>query len=220
MPDIIVTIPAHNEAATIGQVIGGVRETMPDARIQVVCNACADDTAIVAQRCGAIIYDTPVGGLANAFRMEMEHISGNDIIVHIDADGQYDPAEIPLLVEWIYKGYDLVLGNRLNKKLKKKKVVRYILNKMGSMAYSFMLLRWIPDMTTGFRAFTPEVAKLPIISDYTYTQEQVWRAIKNGFKVKSVPITFYRRPVGDSRLVSSASSYLMRSFKDFRRFAL
>lgn len=223
MPSVIVTIPAHNEAATIEQVIEGVKAVMRGATIQVVCNACSDNTAVLAERCGATVFDTTMCGLANAFRMEMAQAlsCGAEVIIHIDADGQYEPEEIPLLMEWIDKGYDLVLGNRLCKKLKKKKSLsKYILNRVGALGYSILFGHWIPDMTTGFRAFTPAVARLPIVSDYTYTQEQTWRAIKGGFKIKSVPITFYPRQSGESRLISSVASYLIRSAKDLRRFAL
>lgn len=221
MVDILVTIPAHNEVVTIGQVIEGVRRVLPEATIQVVCNACSDNTAILARGHSATVYESAIPGLANAFRMEMEEalFIRAKVIVHIDADGQYEPAEIPLLLEWINKGYDLVLGNRLHRRPEGKKMSRYLLNKVGAMGYSILLQQRIPDMTTGFRAFTPEVAKLPIIANYTYTQEQIWRVIKEGFRIKSVPVAFYPRKVGESRLISNAASYLMRSAKDFRRFA-
>lgn len=222
MPSIIVTIPAHNEAATIERVIEGVRAVMGGAKIQVICNDCSDTTVALAKRCGVTVFDTTICGLANAFRMEMAQAlrCGAEVIVHIDADWQYEPKEIPLLVEWIDNGYDLVLGDRLWEKPRNKKLSRYLLNKVGALGYSILLNRWIPDMTTGFRAFTPAVARLSIVSAYTYTQEQTWRAIKEGFKVKSVPITFYPRQSGESRLISSAAGYLVKSAKDFRRFAL
>jgi hypothetical protein len=70
----------------------------------------------------------------------------------------------------------------------------------------------ISDAQTGFRAFTKEVAeKIDIISDYTYTQEQIIKAIRQKFKVKEVPIYFAKRN-GKSRLISNPFSYAVRAW--------
>ena len=220
MPNIIVTIPAHNEVQSIGEVLAGVHKAVPKAIVLVVCNDCTDGTEQVAIRNKAVTYSTPIHGLANAFRSEMTRalVLKPDIIVHIDADGQYDPAEIPVLVRWVQRGYDLVLGNRLHEKPETKSRVKFALNMLGAFGYSALLRMWIPDMTTGFRAFTPEVAKLPSVACYTYTQEQIWRAAKQGFRIKSVPASFRQREYGESRLINSVRDYLRRSAYDFVRF--
>ena len=218
----LVTMPAHNEVGTIGGVIDGILDALPNATIIVVCDRCTDGTSRMAMDKGCTVYRSKLPGLANTFRVEMamalHHVS--DIIVHIDADGQYEPAEIPKLLEQIDRGYNLVLGNRLSYMPDGMPPSKYIPNKLGALGYSVMLNRQLPDVTTGFRVFTPGVAELPIKSKYTYTQEQVWRAIKAGYNVKSVPMSFYPRADGKSRLISSPLNYIIRSASDFRRFAL
>jgi len=94
---------------------------------------------------------------------------------------------------------------------------KYALNKVGSLLYSTVLGMLIPDVTTGFRAFTPQVAGLPIKSDYTYTQEQVVRAVKSHYRVISVPVRFYARHNGESRLIKTPVHYLWQTVKNARR---
>lgn len=221
MPNIVVTIPAHNEEPTLGGVLRGVRRYIPEAVVQVVCNACEDKTELVAREHKTHVHRTPIGGLANAFRLEMEKALELDpeVIVHIDADGQYEPAEIASLLKAVKEGYDLVLGHRLHHRPAGMRKHKYLLNKLGALGYSTLLAHWIPDMTTGFRSFTPAVARLPVVSTYTYTQEQVWRAVREGYRIKSVPVTFYPRTSGKSRLIGSVTGYLSRSAQDFARFA-
>lgn len=217
----VVTIPAHNEEETIGAVLQGAKKAVPRANIQVVCNDCTDKTPEIVWQNEAMAYKTPVRGLANAFRLEMKAALKlkPDVIVHIDADGQYDPLEIPILLKWYQKGYDLVLGNRLVQRPRGKRWVRYLCNKGGALLYSLALRTWLPDMTTGFRVFSPDVARLPICAENTYTQEQTWRAVKAGMKVVSIPVSFVPRVSGESRLISSAGSYLWKSAKDFWKFS-
>ena len=222
MPGVLVTIPAYNEAETVAGVIKRVKYYMNGTvnTILVVSDGSMDQTEAAAWSAGAVVRCKQHSGLADTFRTEMAiALAGNfDVIVHIDADGQYDPADIPSLLKWIDRGYDLVLGNRLHQRVRGHRWYRYALNKGGAFAYSVVLGQWIPDMTTGFRVFTREVAALPIVSRYTYTQEQLWRAIKAGYKVKSVPVSFRRRD-GKSRLISGTAQYLMRSAMDLWRFA-
>lgn len=217
----IITMPAHNEEATIGQVIDNIFEVISSKdRIIVVCDYCTDNTAQIAQYKGADVYFNAQQGLANAFKTEMAIALRYrpEAIVHIDADGQYEPEDIPLLLDTLSRGPHLVLGNRLHHRPIGMPITKYTFNKLGSLSYSVMLDKSIPDITTGFRAFTPSVATLPIISEFTYTQEQVYRAVKAGFVVKSVPITFYARRNGHSRLMKNSLHYIKNSYKDFRRF--
>jgi glycosyltransferase involved in cell wall biosynthesis len=217
---IIITIPAYNEEDTIGNVIGEIKQVMDkteyDYKIMVVNDGSVDNTANVAKTSGALLFSHPYNyGLAETFRTEIEKALENnaEIVVHIDADGQYRPEEIPKLIEPIEnKEADLVLGSRFMGTIEKMQVIK----KLGNIAFSKVVSQIsgikITDGQTGFRAFTREVAeKITIVSTHTYTQEQIIKAVRNKFKVKEVPVYFAKRESGKSRLMSNPVEFAVRA---------
>lgn len=223
---IVVTIPAHNEEETVGRVVKGVDIALRGQRhkILVFCNNCTDNTMLEAARAGAEVVSVPEPGLANVFRAEMKTALkySPGAVVHIDADGQYEVNDIPLLLKYLGGQYDMVMGDRLWKRPNGMTANKFICNKIGSLAYGLMLDCDIPDITTGFRVFTPEVVKIGagIKAELTYTQELTWKVKKAGMRIMSVPVSFYPRKSGHSRLIKTTFNYIRRSFSDFRRFAL
>ena len=215
---IIVTIPAHNEAKTIGTVISRVKKALSNEShaVMVVADNCSDDTVGIAKEAGAIVFGrNSRKGLADTFRLEMRLAlkAKPEMIVHIDADGQYLPSEIPKLIKEVRNGYDLVLGSRLTGYLEHMVFSKKLFNKLAAKIFSMLLKRRIDDVTTGFRAFTPDIAKLPIKSNFTYTQEQIIRACKLGYKVKNVPVNFMARD-GESKLMKHSADYIARSLRE------
>ena len=74
----------------------------------------------------------------------------------------------------------------------------------------------INDSTTGFRAFTREVAEaIEYTSDFTYTQEQLLKAVRNKFTIKEIPI--YARKTRDSRLMKGPFDYAIKAWKNLLR---
>ena len=215
---ITVTVPAYNEAKSIGRLIKEIKEVMTNGRynynILVVDDGSADNTAKIAKKSGAIVYSHPKNyGLAETFKTELKKCLElkSDVIVHIDADGQYLPKEIPKLLKEIVNGYDLALGSRFKGKIAYMPLIKRIGNIMFSRAISKITRMKITDAQTGFRAFTREVAQLPVISNYTYTQEQIIRAVKQKFKVKEVPIYFAKRN-GKSKLIRNPFEYAIKAW--------
>jgi len=221
---IIVTVPAYNEGKTLGPILKGIHKIMSEAgydyRILVVNDGSKDDTALVARREKALVVSHPYNcGLAETFRTEIAKCLElkADIIVHIDADGQYLPRYIPLLVKEVENGYDLVLGSRFLGKIEYMPFVK----KLGNMAFSKVISQIInykvTDCQTGFRAFTSEVAKdVKIISNHTYTQEQIIHAVKKKFRIKEVPVFFAKRG-GKSRLISNPLEYAIKAWMNILR---
>ena len=215
---IVVTIPAYNEEKTIGAVIKRIYKVMKKCRysynILVVDDGSEDNTAKAAKKSGAVVYSHPKNyGLAETFKTELKKALElkADVIVHIDADDQYRPEEIPKLIKEIEGKNELVLGSRFKGKIESMPIVKRLGNMAFSRVVSGIADMKISDAQTGFRAFTREVAeKISIISDHTYTQEQVIKSIRGKFKVKEVPIYFGRRD-GKSRLISNPFSYAIRA---------
>src|SRR3989338_2039261 len=188
---VVITIPAYNEERTIGKVISNIKEVMKKTkysyRILVVDDGSKDKTAEISKKSGAVVYKHPKNyGLAETFKTEMQKCLelNADVIVHIDADGQYLAREIPLLIKEIEKGNELVLGSRFKGKIESMPLIKRLGNKAFSRVISQITKTKITDAQTGFRAFTKEVAKkIKIISNYTYTQEQLIRAVREKFKI-------------------------------------
>src|SRR4051794_14884523 len=99
---LVVTIPALNEEKTIYQVVSGVPRDIPGVEVEVIVvnDGSTDSTASEALRAGAIVISLPgKGGLGHVFRTGLERAMrrGADIIVNIDGDGQFNPADITKL---------------------------------------------------------------------------------------------------------------------------
>jgi glycosyltransferase involved in cell wall biosynthesis len=216
---ITVTIPAYNEGKSIGRLIKEIRDVMDSGKynynILVVDDGSLDNTAEVARKSRAIVYSHPKNyGLAETFKTELKKCLElkSDVIVHIDADGQYMPKDIPKLLKEINNGCDLVLGSRFKGKIEHMPLIKRIGNVAFSRVVSKITKIKITDSQTGFRAFTKEVAKeVHIISNHTYTQEQTIRAVRQKFKIKEVPIYFAKRN-GKSKLIRNPFEYAVKAW--------
>jgi len=227
---IIITIPALDEEETIGKIVTKINKVMSVSKyyhcylILVVNDCSTDKTAEEAEKAGAFVFSNEKNlGLAQTFQTEMKICLelGADIIVHTDADGQYKAEEIPLLIEQIEQGYDLVLGSRFKGTIESMSFLKRYGNIAFSIVLSFLTRKIISDGQTGFRAFTREVAKeIPIISDHTYTQEQIIRAARKNYSMKEIPIYFTKRNDGKSRLIRTPLEYAMRAWRNIIRIYL
>ncbi len=222
---VVVTIPAFNEERSIGDVIEDIRMVMEkenyDYSIIVVDDGSSDRTADVAKDSGAIVISHPTNrGLGETFRTEIkECIKLNpDVIIHIDADGQYSPMEIPGLLNEIENGNDLVLGSRFKGSIEHMPLIKKLGNRMFSNAISRIIGFKVTDAQTGFRAFTRELAeKIEIKSGHTYTQEQIIKSVREKFRIKEVPINFAKRKCGESRLIGSTLAYAVKAWSNIFR---
>jgi len=218
---VLISIPAYNEEKSIGNVINDINKVLSrkyDFKIQIVNDGSKDKTKEITKGLNAIVYDHPHNlGLAETFRTELDLFlqSNFDVLVHIDADGQYYAEDILRLLEKINDGYDLVLGAR---RLRHRKDLS-IIKKFGNKAFSFTLSKItglrILDGQTGFRAFNKEVAKLGIISNHTYTQEQIIRVSRNKLKIGQVIVN--TRITRKSRLLKNPFEYAIKAWINLLR---
>lgn len=210
----IAIIPAYNEESTIHAVI---KETSLFVNeVIVISDGSKDRTAELAKNAGATVIDNIVNrGLGKTIQRGYDEAlkRSADIVVQIDADGQYDPKEIPKIIKPILDNKaDLVLGSRLEN-------LKYNMpwiKKQGNKSFSWLLRRLtgadIKDGQTGFRATRKEVIEtIELRGDFTYTQEMIIRASKEGWRIENVPVNFYPRSAGESRLISSPLSYAWRA---------
>lgn len=224
---VLISIPAYNEEKTIGFVIDEIKKVMRRAKYQyeivVFDDGSKDKTAQIARKHGAKVLSHKANrGLAQTFRDELENFlkSKAEVMVHTDADGQYPAKYIPELIKKVLDGNDLVLGSRFIWKNRVLSLSKRFGNWAFAKAVSKLINQRITDSTTGFRAFTKKIAKLELINRFTYTQEQIIRAAKEGFKIVEVPIT--TRRTRKSKLFKTPFHYAVKAwiniFRIYRDF--
>lgn len=203
---IAVVIPALNEAESVAAVIRAVPESICGLRTETILvdDGSTDGTTDAARQAGALVCRLPVNlGQGNAFRVGygLARERGSQIICTADADGQFDPRELPALVEPIVSGRaDFVNGSRrlgrteTTDPVRKAGVVFY-----GALVSALTRVR-ITDPANGLRAFRSEVVeRVPLHQTQYQTSELLIGAIAHGFRVIEAPATMYKRNAGQSK---------------------
>lgn len=210
----LVIIPTYNEAENIKKIVGRVRASVPDAHVLVADDNSPDGTGKLADELAAeddhvqVLHRKGKEGLGAAylagFAWGLER--GYGVLVEMDADGSHQPEELPRLLTAL-KGADLVLGSRW---VPGGRVVnwpksREFISRGGSMYSRLMLDVPIRDVTGGFRAFRRETLEGLGLAEvasqgYCFQVDLARRAVKSGFHVVEVPITFVERELGDSKM--------------------
>lgn len=216
---LLVIIPAHNEEKSIARVIADIPMTLAgimDIRSIVVDDGSTDDTVRSSKASGARVVSHPTRlGLAAAFRTGLKEAltQGADVIVTLDADGQYRAGEIADLWKEMQKtGADLVVGNRCVVSCKHMPIGNRIGNVIGSAMLWVLRLTPIHDASSGFRIFSSRLGKsLRIMSRHTYTHEMLIQANAHGFHTSEIPVTFLQREHGKSKLVRTLRHHILRS---------
>ncbi|GAA2369944.1 polyprenol monophosphomannose synthase [Streptomyces cuspidosporus] len=211
---VLVIIPTYNEAENIRPIVERVRESVPEAHVLVADDNSPDGTGKVADEIAVeddhvhVLHRKGKEGLGAAylagFRWGIEH--GYGVLVEMDADGSHQPEELPRLLTAL-KGADLVIGSRwvpggriVNWPKRREYLSR------GASTYSRILLDVpIRDVTAGFRAFRKETLEglgMDAVASqgYCFQIDMAWRAVKAGFHVIEVPVTFVERERGDSKM--------------------
>jgi glycosyltransferase involved in cell wall biosynthesis len=144
-----VIVPAFNEAASIGALVGALRAAATWGEILVVDDGSQDETAARAQMAGARVIHHPYNkGNGAAVKTGIRNATGVFILI-IDADGQHRPADALRLVGQLDM-YDLVVGARSTET--QATALRRYGNAMLNWTASYLTARPIPDLTSGFRA--------------------------------------------------------------------
>ena len=203
---ILVLIPAYNEGARIGGLLGRVRQIYPQYDIAVVNDGSRDDTAEAARAAGAQVVSHPFNmgygvAIQTGYKYALRH--GYDILVQMDGDGQHDPSFIAqLLAPILANETDFVLGSRfLGIESYEPSLARRAGMAFFRLLVSRLIGQRITDSTSGFQAFNRQVIRFFTTEvfpcDYP-DADMLLTLHRANFRIREVPVKMYARAEGKS----------------------
>jgi dolichol-phosphate mannosyltransferase len=212
----LIIIPTYNEQGNIVDLLKQIGEIVPGAHVVVVDDRSPDGTgAAVRSFCGAgggasvvLIERAGERGLGNAYREGLRYglDHGYDILVTMDADFSHNPLHLPAILEGC-RECDVVIGSRyirdggtINWRIR-----RILLSWLANRFARFILKMKGADLTSGFRAYRrkvlEDIAPEKVRSNgYSFLVEMLFRAQRKNARVLEVPIVFFDRTMGASKI--------------------
>ncbi len=194
---LIVQIPCLNEEKSLEHTVKDIPREIPGisrVEVLVIDDGSTDNTVDVAKNAGVdhIVRHLRTKGLAKTFYEGLNTCLklGADIIVNTDGDNQYNAGDIEKLIQPVLKQKaDIVVGDRQTDTIPHFSFTKKKLQKIGSFVVRKLSGTNIPDVVSGFRAFSREAAlQLNIVSTFSYTIETIIQAGKKHMTIVSVPI--------------------------------
>ncbi|MDP3989659.1 MAG: glycosyltransferase family 2 protein [archaeon] len=232
--NVVVMIPAYNEEKTIGDVIKSIpRDCAKTVQVLVINDGSKDETVKVSKAAGAdvVISNQTNLRLGRTFKKGIDQAlkMGADIIVNIDADGQFNPADIKRLLQPIIdEKADMATCSRFKdpKLIPKMPPLKKFGNKLFARILNLFLKKKYYDTQCGFRAYSREAAlRLVLFGHFTYTQEVFIDLVKKGFRIIEIPCQVRGERKGRSRVVKNVVDYglkaamiILRSARDYEPF--
>jgi glycosyltransferase involved in cell wall biosynthesis len=226
MGKIAVLIPCYNEAKTIEKVVRDFKQALPDAEIYVYDNNSTDDTALLAERAGAVVRREYKQGKGNVVRRMFREIIA-DCYVIVDGDDTYPAqyaAEMAALV--LDKQADMVIGDRLSSTYftENKRLFHNFGNNLVRGLVNFIFKTDIADIMTGYRAFSLAFVKtFPVLSKgFEIETEMTFHALDKNMNINTVIVEYRDRPDGSvSKLNTYSDGFkvlktIARLFKNYR----
>ncbi|RME42221.1 MAG: polyprenol monophosphomannose synthase [Chloroflexi bacterium] len=212
----MVVIPTYNERDNIEPLVDKILGLGDHFHVTIVDDNSPDGTGEIAERLATttprvqVIHRPAKQGLGTAYIAGFKHAlkNGVDYVVEMDADFSHDPDSLPGFLE-LMDTYDVVIGSRYVKGLA---VVNWSLRRLFLSLSANLYARWITglplhDCTSGFKCFKRAVLESIDLDDifangYAFQVEMNYRAHSLGYRVGEMPIIFFDRHAGQSKMSS------------------
>ena len=222
--NIWLFLPCHNEEGNLDGLVKAIlSQQIPNLNIAIIDDNSTDKTGETADKLKiqfapkvAVLHRQPPRGRAlagkDAFLFCLK--KGADVVIEMDADFSHNPKYLPQMLEELSsKDVDVVLGSRflVGGSDADRSPFRTLISRASGIIFRLILGIKLTDMGSGFKAYKRQAllsidpANLFSRKGLAISMESIFRILKNGFKVKEIPIIFKDRRAGVSKL----------SWKDF-----
>jgi glycosyltransferase involved in cell wall biosynthesis len=189
-----VLIPAFNERDTIEKTLARVRELGPEVEIVVVDDASTDGTREILEAYpGIVLVRHPVNqGKGMAIRTALEHATG-DVVAIQDADLEYDPQDLPRLVEPIARGEArVVYGSRFLRGRPRMELPNYICNRLLAWTANLLFGARLTDEATCYKVFDRKLLRSIKLDcrRFEFCPEVTAKVRKRGERILELPIAY------------------------------
>jgi dolichol-phosphate mannosyltransferase len=211
-----VCLPTYNERENLEPLVRALGKVLEEgARVLVIDDASPDGTGDAAEGLARelgfveVLHRERKEGLGPAYLAGFQRAlaGGAELVLEMDCDFSHDPADVPRLIAAVEEGADLVVGSRYvaGGGTREWGVVRRAISRAGALYARTLLGLAVQDPTSGFKCYRREVLEridLDRIASkgYAFQIETVYRAVRAGFRVEEVPITFSERELGGSKM--------------------
>ena len=223
----VVCVPTYDERENVEPLVralGAVLDVSRD-RVLVIDDGSPDGTGEIADRLAGelpwldVLHRARKEGIGRAYLAGFARALESDaqLVLEMDCDFSHDPADVPRLIAACEDGADVALGSRWvdGGGTENWGVVRRLISRGGSLYARIVLGVSVRDLTGGFKCFRRVVLET-IDRDaiaargYGFQIEGTYRALRSGFRVVEVPITFVDRRVGESKMTGAIVLEAMR----------
>jgi glycosyltransferase involved in cell wall biosynthesis len=204
-------IPAYNEGGTIASLIEQVQALPFDKQLIVIDDGSTDETpailaAVAAEHANVVVIRQANQGKGAALRAGIPRIEG-DIVVIQDADLEYDPADVPGLIEPILQGVaDVVYGSRLSGGRPQRAYLFWHMvgNRFLSVVTGVLYNTTLRDMETGYKAFRAEVLTGLELREngFGIEPEITGRICRQRLRIYELPIAYYGRTYAEGKNIT------------------
>jgi glycosyltransferase involved in cell wall biosynthesis len=204
-------VPAFNEAATIQQLLERVDALELQKQVVVVDDGSTDGTAEIAERFRGDRTDIVVirkenGGKGSAVRAAILHLDGEVTVIQ-DADLEYDPVDVPTLIDPIVRGVaDVVYGSRLSGGRPQRAYLFWHLvgNRFLSLLTNLLFNTTLSDMETGYKALRTDVLRSLDLreSHFGIEPEITGKVCKRKLRIYELPIAYYGRTYDEGKKIT------------------
>jgi dolichol-phosphate mannosyltransferase len=212
----VICLPTYNERENLEPMLRALAKVLPeDGRVLVIDDGSPDGTGQLADALAAelgfvdVLHRARKEGLGRAYLAGFRRAlaDGADVVLEMDCDFSHDPADVPRLIAAVEGGADLALGSRYvaDGGTENWGAVRRFVSAGGSLYARLLLGIGVRDLTGGFKCYRRNVLEAIDLDDisslgYAFQIETTYRALKKGFGVVEVPITFVDREAGTSKM--------------------
>jgi dolichol-phosphate mannosyltransferase len=232
VPEAVVCLPTYNERENLDAMLRALADK--GVRVLVIDDSSPDGTGELADRLAeeldyvSVLHRPNKEGLGPAYLAGFRHAlaDGADLVLEMDCDFSHDPNDVPRLIAAAADA-DVVLGSRYvaGGGVRDWGLLRRVISAGGSWYARVLLQVRVRDLTGGFKCYRRAVLETIDLDavhskGYAFQIETTYRALRAGFRVVEVPITFSDREAGGSKMSKAIVAEAIWKVPLFRLAAL